>query len=193
MEEIVGWIAPVATTIAACMTAANLGARVTGWGFVVFTVGSLAWTTDAVLTGQSNLLWQNVFLTIINGIGIWRWLGREVRFEEGAQVATERSEARSDVDLFPASRLTGGAISGPDGRDLAHAVDAMIERDSGRISYVAVREGGVAGIGERLHALPWADIAPTEAGLSTALKPDQLAGLDEIDMEKWPGARPDPA
>ncbi len=43
MESIATWLAPIATTIAALMTASNLGTRITGWGFVVFTVGSLAW------------------------------------------------------------------------------------------------------------------------------------------------------
>jgi hypothetical protein len=40
MNDIAAWIAPAATVIAAVMTAANLGARITDWGFVVFTVGS---------------------------------------------------------------------------------------------------------------------------------------------------------
>ena len=45
MESIAGWVAPVATTIAALMTASNLGSRITGYGFIVFTVGyaSIGW------------------------------------------------------------------------------------------------------------------------------------------------------
>ena len=43
MADTVSWIATVATVIAASMTAANLGSRVTGYGFCVFLVGSLAW------------------------------------------------------------------------------------------------------------------------------------------------------
>lgn len=39
VEAVAAWVAPVATMIAAVMTAANLGARVTGWGFVVFVIG----------------------------------------------------------------------------------------------------------------------------------------------------------
>ena len=45
LGDIAGWIAPIATAIAAIMTASNLGTRVTGWGFVVFAVGSIAWIT----------------------------------------------------------------------------------------------------------------------------------------------------
>ena len=43
MAEILPWIATVATIIGAFLTAANLGARVTGSGFAVFLAGSLAW------------------------------------------------------------------------------------------------------------------------------------------------------
>ena len=43
MEGLAGWVALAATCIAALMTASNLGARVTGWGFVIFTIGAAAW------------------------------------------------------------------------------------------------------------------------------------------------------
>ena len=48
MEEAAGWIAPAATMIAAMMTASNLGARVTGWGFAVFLLGSICWAIVAL-------------------------------------------------------------------------------------------------------------------------------------------------
>src|SRR6202007_1871385 len=91
MIETAGWLAPAATMIAAMMTAANLGARVTGWGFVVFTVGSIGWCAIALSTGQQNLLWTNGFLTLVNGVGIWRWLGRKARYEAGGKSAEVRS------------------------------------------------------------------------------------------------------
>ena len=43
MTDIVSWIATLATIGAALMTASNLGPRITGYGFIVFTVGALAW------------------------------------------------------------------------------------------------------------------------------------------------------
>src|SRR6476469_1657017 len=101
MEELSGWVAPIATALAAGMTPANLGTRVTGWGFVVFTIGSVAWTSYGVVTGQSNLLWQNLFLTAVNLTGIWRWLGRQARLEDGAKSAAEKSEWQPGPALFP--------------------------------------------------------------------------------------------
>jgi len=52
MAEIFPWVATVATIVAASMTAANLGARITGYGFCVFLVGSLAWLFVGFHTGN---------------------------------------------------------------------------------------------------------------------------------------------
>ncbi|MEY2883212.1 MAG: hypothetical protein RL490_936 [Pseudomonadota bacterium] len=93
MSAIAGWIAPLATTIAAILVAANLGARITGFGFIMFSIGSIAWAVVALDSGQANLLWQNIVLLIINLIGIWRWLGLRARYERGAARAT-RATAR---------------------------------------------------------------------------------------------------
>src|SRR6187549_1278242 len=110
-----GWIAPAATMIAAMMTAANLGARVTGWGFVVFTIGAIAWIVTALATGQQNLLVANAFLLVVDVIGIWRWLGRQARYADGAQVAEEDSAAQGSPDLFAVVELEGRPVLGRDG------------------------------------------------------------------------------
>jgi len=49
MAETISWVATVATIIAASMTAANLGTRITGYGFVVFTIGALCWIAVGAL------------------------------------------------------------------------------------------------------------------------------------------------
>ncbi len=91
METVFNWAAPIATTIAAVMVAANAGARITGYGFIVFCVGSIAWMGVGWLTGQANLLVQNGILLAINILGIWRWLGIRARCEKGAEIATEET------------------------------------------------------------------------------------------------------
>jgi len=82
MAETISWIATIATVIAAFMTAANLGSRITGSGFCVFLVGSLCWLAASLLTDQPALMWTNVVLTVLNLFGIWRWLGRQARIED---------------------------------------------------------------------------------------------------------------
>ncbi len=91
MEQVAQFVAPVATTIAAVMVAANLGSRITGFGFIMFAVGSIAWAAIGLSSGQSGLVWQNVVLFVVNLIGVWRWLGLRARYEKGAEVATRVS------------------------------------------------------------------------------------------------------
>jgi hypothetical protein len=91
LEQIASWVAPIATTIAALMVAINAGSRITGFGFIVFSIGSIAWAMVGYATDQMNLVWQNVVLLVINIIGVWQWLGLRARYEKGAQAATDRS------------------------------------------------------------------------------------------------------
>ena len=85
MDQIASWVATIATILAACMTASNLGSRITGYGFAVFTIGSIAWLALGLLTGQPALVWTNIVMTGLNLFGIWRWLGRQAKVEEGAR------------------------------------------------------------------------------------------------------------
>ena len=182
MADVAGWIASIATMIAAVMTASNLGSRITGWGFVVFLIGSVSWSAMALLTGQTYLLWSNLFLILVNILGIWRWLGRRAKYDDGAQAAAP--------SLFPLSALEGKPVAGADGSVIARTVDGMARCDDGRISYLIVSEGGVGGVGERLHALPWREITVEEEGLATKLTAEALRDRDEIDPDQWPARAP---
>ena len=65
--------AAVTTVLAASLVAANLNARVTVAGFMMFIVASIAWMIDGWLEGKASLVIQNVILLVINVIGVWRW------------------------------------------------------------------------------------------------------------------------
>jgi hypothetical protein len=186
MENIAGWVAPVATMLAAMITAANLGARVTGWGFVVFLVGSIAWVIVAGSSGQSNLLLSNLFLTVVNVIGIWRWLGRQAKLDDGAKAATERSAAVSAPNLFPAAMLQDQPLTDASGTRIGRIAGAMTECDSGRIAYIVVGEGGVAGVRERLHLMRWDQVRVDKDGIATTLSAEALRKLPEVTPDEWP-------
>jgi hypothetical protein len=186
MEEIAGWTAPIATAIAAMMTAANLGARVTGWGFVVFTVASISWSLVAVGSGQQNLLWTNVFLMLVNGAGVWRWLGRQARYEEGGEAAMQRSAVTHVPTLLSVGSLAGAKLSGRDGDPLGVVVDAMMRCADAQLAYIVVSEGGVGGVGERLHALHPDDVQFSHEGLTCDLRPEELAHLPVLQQGAWP-------
>lgn len=187
MDEYVGWSASAATMVAAMMTAANLGSRVTGWGFVVFTIGSVAWTTVGFLTGQPSLMITNAFLFAVNLFGVWRWLGRQARYEDGSAEASRNSRRKRKVStLFPAGSLIGSKVEDPAGAAIGSVVDVMVSCDTKRIVYAVIAEGGVAGAGERLRAVQPELLDIRDDAVICRLSFDAFCAGDEIDPENWP-------
>jgi len=188
MDEIAGWIAPIATMIAAMMTAANLGARVTGWGFAVFTIGSISWAIVGVGSGQQNLLLTNIFLTLVNAVGIWRWLGRQARYEEGGEAATMRSSTAHGPTLFAVGAIAGAKLIGRGGEPIGIVVDGMMRCNDAGLAYVVVSEGGIGGVGERLHALSPAELRFSAEGISCTLSADDLRSRIVLESDDWPAS-----
>jgi hypothetical protein len=185
MDNLASWIATAATIIAACMTASNLGARITGYGFAVFTVGSIAWFTVGILTGQPALVWTNVAMTFLNLFGVWRWLGRQAKVEEGAEAAAQASEAHEGENLFPASLLSRAKVRCGNSH-VGTCVDAMAGCGSGRLSYLVVSEGGVAGVGETLRRLPWSDAHVEGDEVVVRFGAERFGDLETVKRDEWP-------
>lgn len=73
MTDIIQWSATLTGIAAAILVALNLGARLTGWGFVIFMGSSIAWVAFALIKGELPLAIQNGVLFVINAIGVWRY------------------------------------------------------------------------------------------------------------------------
>ena len=185
MADILSWAATATTILAALMTAANLGSRVTGYGFAVFTIGAFCWLIVGAATHQPALTWTNIVLLAVDLFGVWRWLGRQARVEEGARAATEASEASSGETLFPVSLLTRAPVLAGD-IEVGRCVDAMTGCTSGRVSYVVVSHGGVAAVGETLRRLPWSNAQVEEERVVTSLKHKDFEALEELPRDQWP-------
>jgi hypothetical protein len=190
VADAAGIVAPAATMLAAMMTAANLGARVTGWGFVVFTLGSVSWSIVAIASGQTNLLATNVFLTLVNLVGIWRWLGKQKAYEDGAKAATVKSRSPGVPSLFSATGLSGMPVSDVRGEVVGRSVEAMIECQTGQVSYIVVASGGLAGVDETLRSVPMATIDCRPDGLILLETSAEYERRDVLAPEDWPGAAP---
>ena len=180
-------VAPIATIAAALTTASNLGARITGIGFIVFTVGSIAWLSLGMLNDDPALLWMNVALTALNLFGVWRWLGRQAKFEEGAGHAAKASESRPSETLFPLSLTASAKLTGQGGAEFGQCVDAMAGCGSGRIAYLVVAEGGIGGVGETLRRVDWKDVTVEGGCLTTPLDRTCFERLERLEKDKWPG------
>ena len=190
-EWALGWIAPAATMIAAMMTAANAGARVTGWGFVVFAIGSVAWSLTATYSHQRNLLLTNLFLTVVNLIGVWRWLGRQARHEDGSIKAVRKSSHADAVPtLFSASAAVGANVIDASGEKLGVIVDLMLRRDQRGLAYVVVAQYGMGGVGETLRAVDPANIEFTADFAHSKISRKELDALPALQADDWPSALP---
>jgi len=190
METIAGWLAPAASMVAAMMTAANLGARITGWGFVVFVGGSLAWIVVAIASGQQNLLLTNGFLLAVNVVGVWRWLGRQAAYEDGGKAASAQSARRPVPTLFSAAALAGAEVIGADGERLGAVVDAMLSCEGRDIAYVVVSDGGTVGLSETLRALPPDALTFVQGEVRSRLGRAAFERLPAIAADHWPETVP---
>ncbi len=74
--EALKWFATGTTVLAAVMMSLDLGRKVTGSAFVVFTASSIAWIAAGFLETEPSIATQNVVLLGVNLVGIWRWLLR---------------------------------------------------------------------------------------------------------------------
>lgn len=74
MNDILGYAAMLTGIAAAIMVSANIGRRVTGYGFAVFLLSSMAWIGYGLVGDDMPLVIQNGVLGLINILGIYRWL-----------------------------------------------------------------------------------------------------------------------
>ena len=190
MENIANWTATVLTIAAALMTAANLGARFTGWGFAVFALGSVAWIATGFLSDLPSLLVTNSVLLLVNLFGVWRWLGRQARYESSGARAHARSRWARVPTLFSAGSLIGAAVRQRQGESRGTVVDAMLRSDDKALAYVVISEGGIGGAGETLRAVPPQHLRFDENDVVCDLGDEEWRRLPPIEEDRWPTAAP---
>lgn len=76
MLTLLQWYGAIAGALAAFIVSLNAGARVTGWGFVVFVTSSIALILWGFLSEEATGIGvQNLVFLAINLFGVWRYLG----------------------------------------------------------------------------------------------------------------------
>jgi hypothetical protein len=76
-------------------------------------------------------------------------------------------------------------VIGRDGERIAQAVEAMAACGTGRIDYLIISVGGIGGLGEALHQLPWSKVKIQGSTVVT--------DLDLTTVQHLPSAEPDTA
>jgi hypothetical protein len=124
-------------------------------------------------------------MTALNLFGIWRWLGRQAKVEEGAMEAARDSRQMPGESLFPVSMLSSAPVRCSDG-ELGRSVDAMAGAQSGRVAYVVIAEGGVAGVGETLRRLDWRQCHFEGKSLIATVAKQEFQRLEIVQRDHWP-------
>ena len=190
MLPLADWIASVATVGGALMTGVNLGTRVTGWGFVVFAVGSAAWIVAGLEGDELSVVITDGILLVINLFAVWRWLGRQSRYEDSGARAAAHSRGAPVPTLFPAGSLVGASIKGPDDATRGVVAEAMLNCDDKSLAYVVVGEGGVAGAGETLRVLAPEALRLHGDTVRCDLTDAEWRALPTTEHRRWPTAPP---
>ncbi|MXO59674.1 hypothetical protein GRI89_08990 [Altererythrobacter salegens] len=68
------WIAAIGTMLAAGLIAADLGRKVTGYGFILFCAVSVTWIVSGLTDNAMPIAAMNAILLLINAWGVWQYL-----------------------------------------------------------------------------------------------------------------------
>jgi uncharacterized membrane protein YphA (DoxX/SURF4 family) len=92
----VEWIAAIGTILAAAMVAADYSRRVTGFGFVLFSIVACLWVYSGLTAPDGMpLAIQNGVLFVINIFGVWQFLisrKKKREIEKAEKIAEQAKE-----------------------------------------------------------------------------------------------------
>ena len=93
------WLGAIGAIIAAALIAGDFGRRVSGWGFVLFSVVSVVWIVSG-LTAKDGLpiAVQNGILLLINLYGVWQFLLSPKKKREIERAEELEEQAKKDVE-----------------------------------------------------------------------------------------------
>lgn len=176
------YIAPAAILAGATLTSLNAGARLTGFGFIFFTLGSTGFALHSLLTNDGFGLLVNSALVFINAFGMHRWLRHNAVIED-AGVRTQELSARSlsTPTVVTASLFTSAKVRCDDDM-IGESVDAVVNCASGQILYAVVhRKGAHAGTGFEGFAM--SDISFDHGEI---VLPSGCSAGQPLDEYEWP-------
>ena len=99
MDGVLGWIGAIGAVIAAALIAADLGRKVTGWGFVLFCAVSVVWIVSGLTSKEGmSVAVQNAILLLINAYGVWQFLLSPKKKREIERAEELANKAKQDVE-----------------------------------------------------------------------------------------------
>lgn len=91
---------------------------------------------------------------------------------------------------FRASKLTGLNVRNTQGEKLGVVHDLVVNIDTGKLAYVAMSHGGVLGIGDKLFAVPYAELkfdhGKDEMFFVLDMAKEKLEAAPGFNQNDWP-------
>ncbi|MEE2567221.1 PRC-barrel domain-containing protein [Hyphobacterium marinum] len=91
-------------------------------------------------------------------------------------------------NLISSSTIDGDSVVNPQGEDLGHIKDLMLDPADGKIEYAVLDFGGFLGIGDKYFAIPFSNLAVDRENKRMVLNVDKerLKDAPGFDKDTWP-------
>ena len=102
-----------------------------------------------------------------------------------------RGEAAASDVAFPLYKLRevlGQAVTTPQGKEVGHIENVVLDAATGDLLYCVVTSGGVLGVGGTLRALPWGVLqgAADRKTFQLQIEDEQFQNAPHFDKDRWP-------
>ena len=107
------------------------------------------------------------------------------------ETTTSKADSQKS-DRIAATRVVGASVYGPNGEDTVGSVNDIVMTKDGKVAYLIIGTGGLAGVGETNHAVPakavdmkWVDTDDEDATLklSVPMSAEDLANSPSLSLE----------
>jgi sporulation protein YlmC with PRC-barrel domain len=104
------------------------------------------------------------------------------------ELRNDEVDATETVSLISGDKVTGTKVYGSDSDAIGSVERVMIDKRSGKVSFVVLSVGGFLGIGDRRHPLPWDRLTYDEAldGDRVNVNRDQLEKAPSYEADAEP-------
>lgn len=99
-----------------------------------------------------------------------------------------RGASSQQQRLYRGTRIIGSTVRDAKDKKIGVIKDLLLDSQRGEIAYAAVSFGGVMGVGEQYHAIPWTALEPSDDGRFYVLRVDKetIAKAPAFDKARWP-------
>lgn len=108
---------------------------------------------------------QKLLLVVVSAVVLLLVMGTVTMAQQQRQ---DRQQRNQQTNYIRANDLTGKDVCSRDGEEMGDFENIVFDENHQRVMYAVVAEGGFLGIGDDLHAIPWAWVAPRQQNMDWA-------------------------